>query len=162
MYFHVVDTNFSSDDIDEVINYCISSEYHDMNDDEFEEWVDDNYDGVSIAGYSYSAYEILDKFNNLDAVESEYCEYATNNDRENAEYELRHANPGETIYIQGYSVICEDEEEPGEDTDGDEAMDAIQVLRMEIQKQKEENEKEARYSDETFANYLDLFQKLGH
>ena len=161
MQYRVTDTDYITNDIDEVIDYCIHDDYHDAEDDYFEEWVNDTYDDVNIAGVTYSAYDILDKFDNLGDVECLYCEWAEDNDRDNARYELRHASNGETVYIQGYEVVCEDEEK---DTDGDVYCpdgNDIELLREQISIEQMCLATAREYFENDKDAYLNLFQTIG-
>ena len=119
MLYKVVDTTFQTDDIDEVIRYCIDEDYYDDVDDALEEWVNDLYESAHYFGHTYSPYEILDAMNDLDDARDQFVEERLENDRENAEWELRHADDGETVYIQKYEVECLAEDENTGDTDGD-------------------------------------------
>lgn len=150
--------NYITESISDVIEYCISDSYHDEDDDQFEDWVNDNYCGTTIAGVDYSAYDILDRFDNLSDVVSQYVDSANDSDIENAEYELRHAVDGETIYIQNYEVVCEEiDDEPDEevcDTDLNILREMIETEQMTIETGKMCDECERE-------NYLKLFQTIG-
>ena len=123
--------DYVTQSIDDVIDYCISDDYHTEDDDYFQEWVNDNYSGTTINGVDYYAYDILEKFDNLSDVLDLYVESENDHDTENAEYELRHAIDGETIYIQNYEVICEeiDVESDCVDPDDQEREDYLKLFQ---------------------------------
>lgn len=159
MLFHVCDTNFATTDIDEVIDYCISEDFHSEEDNYFEEWVNETYDGTEIAGVEYSPYKILMEFDNLNDVLPDYCSWANENDADNARYELLHASVGERIYIQDYAVICEEEEEPEDvyDCDGD----GLELLREEIETEQTRIDTANKMDEQNRKEYLNLFQTIG-
>lgn len=161
MQFHVLNTDYITTDIDEVIDYCISEDFHADDEDCFENWVNDTCDGTEIAGVNYSPYEILERFDNLSDVIDSYCQYANEEDADNARYELRHADIGERIYIQAYEVICE-EEEPEEEEEfygGDDR--SLEALREVVACEQLALETERRLDEENKNDYLSLFQTIG-
>ena len=160
MQFRVLSTGYTTTDVDEVIDYCISEDFHTEDDDYFEDWVNDTYDGTEIAGVDYSPYEILKQFERVSDVLDSYCQHATENDYDNARYELLHADVGERIYIQDYEVICEEEvEEQGDvyDCDGD----ALERLREEIETERMCIETAKKMDEQEKDAYLNLFQTIG-
>ena len=166
MLYKVVDTTFQTDDIDEVIRYCIDEDYYDDVDDALEEWVNDLYESAHYFGHTYSPYEILDAMNDLDDARDQFVEERLENDRENAEWELRHADDGETVYIQKYEVECLAEDENTGDTDGDEYMNVatvpdLETLRESIQKALDAAKAEAEQDRTENMMYSDLFQTIG-
>lgn len=156
MKYKIVDTNEVFDDIDDVIEACIEDDYHE-DDDYFEEWLDEIYDGVTICGTHYSPYEILSNAGdgNLYDAQRDFCESQNESDRENADWELRHAHVGDTVYVQRYEVevIDKETEEDDEDiTDFD-----IENLRRIVNEQSVENEEEKENENDI----MSLFQHIG-
>ena len=154
--FIIEDDGKAFDNVDELLDWCIESDYHE-DDDYFEEWVNEMYTGVEIAGTYYSAYDILNNADdgNLHDLLNDFCESMNDNDRENAECELRHASNGEKIYIQNYTVLVTEDE----DCDGDEDVKVdIEELRKTVASYN------ASISEEEEKNEYDimsLFQRIG-
>ena len=119
MYYSVCDTDqrFDEDDQESLLNYCLDLDYFEDDDDGFRDYVREQYGSVEVCGYDFDALDILESDDYV------YCEakrdWANNeldNARDNAEYELRHATPGDTIWIGSYEVdVCEYEEEDEEE-----------------------------------------------
>ena len=142
-------------DIDSAIDYCIAEDYH-GDDDYFEEWVNENWGSICIDGYDYYAYDILDNAGNLGDVRDTYMERMNQDDRENTEYELRHAQVGDDVYCQSYTIEVIGDEET-EDIDGD---DAIEMTRRFIAEQKlikDEAEEEEKKHE---TDFMELFQVI--
>ena len=122
--------------IDEVLDHCIEDDYHE-DDSYFEEWVNDIYGKFEISGDDYYAYDILQNMNTdmLSDLKDDYCETENESDRDNARYELERADDGEIVYIQNYSVYCEEEkeEEVEETIESHEAK--IEAVRVYIEEQ---------------------------
>lgn len=156
MLFKVLETDEIFETVDEVLDFCIEDDYHD-DDDYFEEWVNDMYQGIEIAGTYYHAYDILENADDgsLDDLRNDFCRESNDNDREEAEYEFRNCNIGDTIYIQRYTV----EVIENGDYDGDEAFDTVAMdkLRLEIEAQKVENVEEKKNE----IDIMSLFQHIG-
>ena len=111
------------DDVYDAIDECICDDYH-RYDDDFEEWVNDEYDDLEIRGHYFAPYDILREMNEdlLDELRDDFCELKNEEDRDEARYELRDAYDGEVVYVQGNQILCV--EESG-DCDGDEAFDLV-------------------------------------
>ena len=155
MLYVVEGTDFSSDSIDEVIDFCIEYDYHDENDSYFYEWVDEVYDSVEVAGRDYCASEIIREFGTEGDVLDSYRESENENDSENARFELRHAGDGEEVVIQQYTVRCY--EDRG-DTDGDETLEDIRQKVEAAEKSRKEEQEKDQFSEDS---YMSLFQMLG-
>jgi len=124
------------DDIDDVINACIEDDYHE--DDEcFEEWLNDEYGYITIAGQTFHAYDILDSMNDylLEEERDEFCERMNDNDREDAMYDLRHAKPGDTVYIHRSEVSCVEDEEDDDDENYN-REESLEAVRTFVEEQK--------------------------
>ena len=166
--------------IEAVVDDCITGDYH-GDDDYFEEWLNDLYESVEIAGRRFTAYEILDGCDGylLNDLRNDYCEEQDENDKQNAIWDLEHAEVGDDVYIQGTRVIvlADDEEEeeleeededdaeltesdlmPSGDYDGDE--DRIQVCRQKIEDERLRIQ-QIKASEEAEENeLLNLFQVI--
>ena len=121
-------------DIDSVLNYCIEDDYHE-DDMDFEEWVNDMYGSIDICGDTYYAYDILDHASdgNITYAKERFCEERNGNDREEAEYELRHAVPGDDIEVQRYVVhVWEDQEEDDDEVN----IEAINECRQRLEQER--------------------------
>jgi len=137
MKYFIVDDEELLDTVDEVLDYCIDEDYH-RDDDDFDEWVNDQYDGAEINGYEYSAYEIISSFNddNWDELKRRFCEERNESDCGDARYDLSEGDIGDEIEIQAYTVrLVEDDYESG-DYDGDKEVEVY----LEEQREKEDKE----------------------
>ena len=157
MIYRVDDDVFH--DIDAVLDYCICEDYHSDDYDEFEEWVNDAYGFIAIAVERYYAYDILDKLdeNTLDSLRDDYCESENDRDREDARYELEHADPGDRVECQGYTSHVEEEQEEQEEPDNDVIETTRANLEAERVREIEEQETEINAENE----YLKMFQVIG-
>lgn len=119
--------------IDEVLDYCIKDDYHEE-DDYFEEWINDCYNSVTINGTTYYPYDILRELDcyALDDLRDRYCEGENENDRDDGRYELSHADVGDEIYIQGYTVYVVGDVVT-RDCDGDNALTVLRARLEEIE-----------------------------
>ena len=143
-------------DVDDVLDYCIDADYH-WDDDDFESWVNDNYDSVYINGVTYYPYDILREADdgNLDDLRNDYCESCNENDRDNYEWELERASDGDTIYVQAYTVRVKDDENYDDNTNAEEAL---QLIRERLDSEKEEQKKA---EEEKRKEELELMQIIG-
>ena len=137
MKYFIVDDEELLDTVDEVLDYCIDEDYY-RDDDDFDEWVNDQYDGVEINGYEYSAYDIISSLddNNWSELKDRFCEERNENDRCNARYDLSEGEMGDEIEIQSYTVRLVDDDYESGDYDGDEETEAY----LDEQKEKEDKE----------------------
>ena len=105
--------------IDKVLDYCIVEDYH-RDDDEFENWVNEYYNGAEIYGDYYKPYDILEALDtySLNCLRDDYCSECNERDREDAEDELLGAKDGDTVYVQNYTVeVCDNEEAEEDEED---------------------------------------------
>ena len=153
MRYKVEDEIFN--DIDDAIDYCIADDYH-CDDDYFEEWVNDNWGCIEINGYDYYAYDVLNNAGDLDNVLSDFEERMNEDDRNEAQYQLRHSNVGDYVDCQAYTIEVIDDEE-AKDVDGD---TRIEMTRKFIEEQKiiEKSAKEEELKNE--ADFMELFQVI--
>ena len=159
MKFKVDDEIFY--DIRDVLDYCISEDYHE-DDDEFEEYVNERYGYITINGEEYYAYDILDEMDSSNKYEllREYCESQNDNDIEEAEYELDRADPGDEVYIQCYTVeVLEDDTESEESGDYD--GDNIENVRKFIEEQNILKQSAAAAEKKTEDDMMKMFQVIG-
>lgn len=162
MQYKVGDEIF--DDYEDAIECCISKDYHE-DDDYFTDWVNENYDSVEINGTTYYPYDILDNAGdgNMYDILREYCESMNESDADEARYELRHADVGDDIYVQGYTIeVIEDEYDEEECEDGgDHDGDAIERTRQYIEDQNVLNELTAAENKKNEDDLMSLFQVIG-
>ena len=157
----VQEDGYETDDIDMVIDHCIDGEYH--RDDDIEEWINDTYSSYSIGGYSYSAYEILDRFDDLGDFRDEYCESCDESDADEARWELRHAINGERISIQSYTVIVRIEDDATACTEHETAVsgeEMLESLRKSVELIRSQSKEIEQQNESTLQNYLDFFQSM--
>lgn len=145
-------------DIDAVLDYCISEDYHSDDYDEFEDWVNEAYGSIDIAGERFYAYNILDKMDESTfyALKDDYCEEENDRDRGDARYELEHAESGDRVECQGYTIYVE-EEKGQEEPDNDVIESTRANLEAERVREIEEQETEINAENE----YLKMFQVIG-
>lgn len=155
MIYRVDDDVFH--DIETVVDYCISEDWHNDDYEQFEEWVNEAYGFITIAGKRFSAYDILDKMDEdaFFALRDEYCEGENERDREDAKYELEHAEPGDRVECQGYTIYVEEEKEE-EEPDNDVIESTRANLEAEKVREIEEQETEINAENE----YLKMFQVI--
>lgn len=152
MIYEVDDKEFTS--IDEVIDYCIDDEYH-SDDGDFEGWVNDNYYGVDIFGDHYYPYDIVEALNSyaFGELRDRYCEEMNDADREQAEYDLHSAHPGDYVDIQGYSVLVKD----GDKVDDEIIENAtIESLRERLAEKEKLRQQEASEEEKTENDIMSL------
>lgn len=132
--YNVLETNKIYDSIEDVLDYCICDGYHE-DDGGFEDWVNDQYGEIHINGRTYSAFDILYNIDesNYNDLNDEYCKELNQIDEEEAEFDLKNANIGDTIFIQDYTVeVIGDGDEQDDDEyedDEDPHTTAVQELR---------------------------------
>ena len=162
MYYSVCDTDqrFDEDDQESLLNYCLDLDYFEDDDDGFRDYVREQYGSVEVCGYDFDALDILESDDYV------YCEakrdWANNeldNARDNAEYELRHATPGDTIWIGSYEVdVCEYEEEDEEEEEESDIQISIEAtVNAQIELETKEREENKRRAD----SFESLFQFVG-
>lgn len=165
MLYVVKDEDYQSENIDDIISYCIDKDYYDRNDDNFCDWVNETYDCVEIEGRTYYPYDILCEFGDLYLVEEAYQARMCEEAEDDARYELLNANVGREVYIQNHTVLCQDKEIAVGDTDGDELLadmeSCIERIRKEAELRAEEEEKQQKENEDLESSYMNLFQKLG-
>lgn len=148
------------DDYEEAIDYCIDEEYH-REDDYFEEWVNECYGSIEICGVTYSAFEIIDTFDdgNYHDVLYNYCDSENENDRDNARYELVHAHVGDEIYVQNQTIVVIDDEL--EEVDDETFGESLEELRARLNS--ENNDMQEKLATEKLEedNLMQMFLNIG-
>ena len=153
------------DDPEDAVECCISEDYH-KNDDYFEEWVNDNWGSIEIAGYTYYAYDILDKAGDLYSFLDDFCESMNEADRDDAIYELTHSDEGDEVYCQGDIIECikdeyDDDEYDDEDYEVKFAQpNALERLRIAIEQAQAECESAAAEEKRADDDMLKMFQVI--
>ena len=159
MRYKVLEDDRIFDDIDDVLEHCIDYEYH-WDDDYFEEWVNENWGYITINGYDYYAYDVLDRAGDLNSVRDDYCERCYDDDRDEAEHSLRRAEIGETIDIQAYTVeILDDEYEVDVE---EEPTNKVEEVRWYLEEQKMLEDSAAEEAKKTEENLMKLFQVIAN
>lgn len=156
MIYRVDDNVFY--DIESVLDYCICEDWHSDDHDEFEEWVNDAYGFIVIAGERFYAYDILDRMDEstLDSLRDDYCESENDRDRGDARYELEHADPGDLVECQGYTIHVEEEEEQEEPDE-----DVIESTRANLEAERLREVEEQKTEINAENEYLKMFQVIG-
>jgi hypothetical protein len=102
------------DTAEEAVRECIDEDYH-WDDDYFEEWINNIYDHVDIAGTTYYPYDILDNMDSdtLYDLRREYCNNENERDEEEAVYEVENLDAGEfyEVHYRRIEAVAEEEEE---------------------------------------------------
>lgn len=159
MYYLVDnDPDLKFDDIDSLLDYCVTTDYFMSDEDAFREWIRDN-NSVDIDGNTYDPAEVFYQMDSAAYQDSwEYwAESEVENARDNARYDLRHAAPGDEIYITSYTVVVyEDvEEEDEQDCAVDETT--IYELRQRLEEQKQQEEEIRQEDTRREASFMQLF-----
>ena len=146
MRYYLVDDDPDQryEDLDELLDACVTPEYFDDDDDNFREWLDENNRTVEICGYEWEPSEAL-----LALDEDRYCrerwswaQDMAQDERDNAVYEANHTAPGWSFWICGCDVYVHetDDEEPEEDEDtADNIMETIKKAVEETSSVEEED-----------------------
>lgn len=161
MRYRIKDTGIVYDEINDAVWGCIDVDYH-RDDDYFEEWVNDAYGNIVICGRYYNAYDILDSMDScvLTDLLSDFCDSMDESDADDAIWELKRAEVGDTVDVQGNTIEVLPDETG--DYDGDEEVDmlAIDACRKKIEEQnlKLQQLHDAEKDEED--NYMKMFQVI--
>lgn len=165
MKYLVVETDEHFYDISDVLDYCIDEYYHRDDYESFIEWVNE-HDDYEISGYTFSAYDIVDALdsNCMQDLKEEYCEIQNDSDRENAEYELRHADVDDIVECQAYQIkVCDDlEDENDEDYEetSAESEDSIEKVRRYYDEQLALTKIKQQEADKNEDELMSVFQVI--
>lgn len=153
MQYKVNDEYF--DDLDDALDYCIDETYH-WDDDDFEEWVNDTEDNVTINGCTYYPYTILEALDTseLDDLHEQFCDQRNREDKDEARWELRNAQVGDEVELQAFTIYVVEDEDYN-DTDGDMTLDELKQ-KLQDAKRLAEEENKAEEND-----LMDMFQIIG-
>lgn len=112
----VVDNDREFFNVDDLCDYLFDPDNYD-DDDACEEWIDDMYSGVEIAGHEFTASEIVRECNSdvWDDLKNEWAESQAENDRDYYYRDLEQMDDGESEYYNGYEVEFFDDPEEDED-----------------------------------------------
>lgn len=152
------DLRYEEGDEDSVIEYCVSCDYFEENEDDFNEWFDENEGSVYIAGYSFDASEAL-KTLDEDAYREELSNWAENQADEawdEARYQFRHADHGDTFDICNYTIHVYDEDEDEEEDETDEETFTARLttqVEIQIEQEKKIHEENCRLEDAFMAAF---------
>lgn len=155
MYYLVDnDPNIRFDNIDDVLNYCVTSDYYEDDTDSFNEYLDEE-GNVDIAGYEFAPSDILYSMDR-EAYHRELSYWAENQvdyGRESCEYDLEHCSPGERVWVCNYQVyVYDDEEEEEEDEEAEDL--AFDVLEERLIKQKQDEANKLKEEEKTSGDFL--------
>lgn len=136
MYFLIEnDPNMRYDNIQDVIDNCVSDEYFENDSESFDEYLDQD-GSIDVIGYDLYPSNILREMN-YDAYMRElrsWAEDRAENEREEAEYRLERARNGDSVWICSYEVYCYEDEEKEEE---EEEKPNLDLLEAKLLKQKE-------------------------
>lgn len=124
---------------DAVIDYCVSTDYWEDDEDMFEEWFNENEGTVYVGSYSFEPADVLKEMD-MDAYNEEFNRWINgeaDNAREEAEYSFRHANIGDSFDICGYTIYVYDDGDE-EDVESEDVDDAVTQVYVDKQKREEE------------------------
>ena len=139
MVYYIEETEDRFDNIDDVIECCCSKDYFLDDDDSFRDYVRSEIGDVEIAGYTYDPIDILREMGDYDSAMSDWADGEYDSAVDNAEYELRHATIGRSIYICGYTVYAEDDVDE-EDVEPEEELVESSVVSEQEKEQAAERE----------------------
>lgn len=139
MRFYIEEDDVYFDDPEDVVDHCISYDMWGDDSDGFDEYIYNTESYVEILGHEYSPRDILIEMGDYDDALSDWANDQYDSAKENALYDLRHAEPGMHVWIENTRVeVIED----GEDTDGDEEYsEDLVVAQMEAARNAEEMER---------------------
>lgn len=155
------DENLRYDNIEDVLDYCVSVEYFENDTDGFNDYL--NEDGsIEIEGYEYYPADILWHMDR-DAYNRELHYWAENqidDARENGEYELEHTSPGESCWICNSRVYVYDDDEDEEEEDNEESAEvtvkvsSFEELEIKLTRQKEDEENILKEEENVANNFI--------
>lgn len=163
MYFLIdddPDKRYGENEIDALLERCISAEYFEEDDDAFNEYLDQCYNNYEICGVEYSASQILREVD-PDSYNQEKEYWASNevdNEYENGRYELEHARIGGNIYICNYVISVYDDDDEDEDIEEDE--DDIEEVETYVEAQTKQKSTSAQENEELENSFMNVFQTL--
>lgn len=166
MKYKIVETDEVFDCYEDAVDACIDPDYYE-DDDYFEEWVNNEYGSIDIGGVRYYAFEIIDRWDdgNYHDLRYEYCRSCNEEDKSEANYELRNAGIGDTVRCQGYEieVIEDDFNADGETYSAaeDENTDYLTITRQYIEEQNLLEERKNAKEKEEEEDLMKLFQVIG-
>jgi hypothetical protein len=153
------DEDLRFNDISDVLDYCVKSEWYENETDDFDEYLDS--DGtVDVCGYEFYPSEILKEMNNSAYQEmlQDWAADMANEQRSESEWELERVSAGDNLWICGYRVYAYDEEEDNEEGDENEEVDVtFDVLEERLEKQKQQEEAAKKEEEKTGSDFLSLF-----
>lgn len=167
MRYNVLETDEIYDSIEDVLDRCIRDDFYE-DDSDFEDWVNNRYGEIRINGGIYTAFDILCNMDdsNYNDLNAEYCEELNQADRRKAEFDLKHADIGDTVYVQDYTVevIGNENEQDDDEYEDDEDPHAIVVQELRdaiyeaVTGQKDTNDTD---SDCIGSDLMKMFQVVG-
>lgn len=138
-------------DVEEVLQYCVTSDYYEEDYDGFDEYLNE-FGSVDVCGYEFSRSEILKELNG-DAYSREMCSWAearAEDDRESFYYDVNNLEPGSSIWVNDYEVFAYEDEEEDELDD----PTNYELLEVKIYKQKQVEEAIHKEQEKTGNDFL--------
>jgi len=149
---------------DDLLDYCISSDYFMECDDDFEEWFNETEGTVYVADHEFEPAAILKELD-YSAYREELSNWADNeaeNAYSDARYELRDCSNGDHFDVCNYTiyVYSDDEEEEEEFTQEEQIDNNNEILlahvNNQLQKEQEIKNENSRLEDA----FMAVFQKI--
>ena len=136
MVFYVPDDDEWYDSAEDVAEKYIDESDFSCHDDEFYDWIDNEYSGVSIGGNFYLASEIISNANDEWRLEKEYISDRVEDARDNAIWDLKHTDIGDYTEVNGVRVeVYEEKEKPKEKDFTEDSVDYLAATRKFIDEQ---------------------------
>ena len=160
MYYLVDnDEDIRFDDVSDVLDYCVNSEYYEDDADSFNDWLDQE-GTIEVSGYEFNPSEVLHDMN-YDGYRRElrcWAEDRAESEREDAVYDLEHTAPGGECWICGYRVYVYDDNEEEDEEDNSEHEHIFDFARLEekLQQQKQEELNVSREEEKTADDFLSV------
>ena len=158
MYYLIEnDEDLRFEDIEDVLEHCISVEYYEEDEDSFDECVNSDGD-VEVFGHWYAPSEILREMGDYHSSIQDWAQEQVENCWSDYRWEVERLRDGQSCYVCNYEVYAyEDEEEPEEVKPSEEVISAIETqVEITIKQQETVHEENKRLEDE----FMNVFQTL--
>lgn len=167
MYFLLDnDPDLRFEDVEEAAAYIYDDDYFSDSYGDFDEWFNEVYGSIDIAGQTFMAADILHDMDD-DGYLSEFRswqESCLRDNRDDAIYELNRMSPDESQWIGSYHVFCyeeEEEEEEWEDTPEETPEYNPQTRLCDyVENMRKQAEAELKKKQEEHKNFEELFQTI--
>ena len=146
------------DNIDDVLDICVTSDYYEGDTEAFNEYLNEE-GNIDVAGYDFAPSDILYTMD-YNAYQQELSHWAENQvdyGKENYEYDLEHCLPGEWVYVCNYKVyVYDDEDEEDENTETEDS--AFDALEEKLIKQKQDEAKKLKEEKKIGNDFLSALE----